>query len=173
MMPRMVIDYQHTRNHRLGWFLLVLGALLCLGAMLSKERLEQEVGVVDAHLHGGSKATDAPAAATARGRTVEMEISEAEEVARQLATPWQKLFQSLERASSEEVALLSVQPDAQRGSVSIVGEAKEYGDVLTFARRLNQQAPLGDAHLVGTEIREADPQRPMVFTIAARWRISQ
>jgi Tfp pilus assembly protein PilN len=173
MTPRLVIDYQYRRNPRVGWFLLVLGAVLCVGAVLSKQRLEQEVMVLENHLQGASKAADAPAAAAAKGRTVETEISEAEEVTRQLATPWQKLFQSLERASSEEVALLSVQPDAQRGSVSIVGEAKEYGDVLSFVRRLNQQAPLGDAHLVGTEIKEADPQRPMVFTIAARWRISQ
>ena len=167
MLPRLVIDYQHRRNSRVGWFLLVLGAALCLGALLSKQRLEQEVVAVEAHLQGTSKA---PAAA---GRAFETEISEAEEVARQLATPWQKLFQSLERASTEEVALLSVQPDAQRGSVSIIGEAKAYGDILSFARRLNQQAPLGDAHLVGTEIKEADPQRPMVFTIAAHWRISR
>jgi hypothetical protein len=173
MMPRLVIDYQHRRNPRLGWFLLVLGAVLCLGAMLSKQRLEQEVAAVEAHVQGASKASDAPAAAAAKGRTVEIEISEAEGITRQLATPWQKLFQSVERAYSGEVALLSVQPDAQRGSVSIVGEAKEYVDVLSFVRRLNQQAPLGDAHLVGTEIKEADPQRPMVFTIAARWRISQ
>jgi Tfp pilus assembly protein PilN len=141
--------------------------------MLSKQRLEQEVAAMEAHLQGTSKAPDAPGGAAARGRTIEIEVSEAEEVTRQLATPWQKLFQSLERASTEKVALLSVQPDAQRGSVSIVGEAKEYGDVLAFAKRLNQQAPLGDAHLVGTEIKEADPQRPMVFTIAARWRIGQ
>ena len=173
MTPRLIIDYQHARNPRLGWFLLVLGAVLCLGAMLSKQRLEREVAAVEAHLQGASKATAAQAAATSAGRTVETEFSEAADISRQLATPWQKLFQSVERAYAEEVALLSVQPDAQRGSVSIVGEAKEYRDVLSFVRRLNQEAPLQDAHLVSTEIREADPQRPLVFTVAARWRISQ
>jgi hypothetical protein len=170
MTPRLVIDYQHSRSPRVGWLLLVLGVILCLGAILSKQRLEQEVRAVEVHLHGASKPGDASMVTAGKGRTAD---TEAAEIARQLATPWQKLFQSVERAYSEEVALLSVQPDAQRGSVSIIGEAREYGDVLTFVRRLNQHAPLGDVHLVGTEIKESDPQRPMVFTIAARWRISQ
>jgi hypothetical protein len=173
MTPRLIIDYQHARDARLGWFLLVLGAVLCVGAMLAKQRLEQEVAAVNAHLQGTSTASSAPAAAASGEKTVETEFSEAADIARQLATPWQKLFQSVERAYSEEVALLSVQPDAQRGSVSLVGEAKGYRDVLSFVRRLNHEAPLGDAHLVGTEIREADPQRPLVFTIAARWRTGQ
>jgi hypothetical protein len=173
MTPRLDIDYQHGRNPRIRWFLPVLGALLCLGGILSKQRLEREVAAVEAHLQGGTRVADVPAGATSRGNTAQSEVSEAAGIARQLATPWQKLFLSVERAYSDDVALLSVQPDAQRGSVAIVGEAKGYSDALSFVRRLNQQAPLGEVHLVGTELRETDPQRPMIFTIAARWRVAQ
>ena len=175
MTPRLIVDYQDSRQKpRLGWLLLGLAALLAVSAVHTKERLEGEVMALEAYAKRAS--TGAGSAGQAAGNSARGghgDITEAEEVARQLATPWQSLFRSLERAYAEEVALLSVQPDVQRSSVAIVGEAKEYGDILSFVTRLKEQAPLSDVHLVGNEIKEGDPQRPIMFTISARWRMDR
>ena len=175
MTPRLIVDYQDSRQKpRLGWLLLGLATLLAVSAVDTKERLEGEVMALEAYAKGAS--TGAGSAGQAAGNSASGghgDITEAEEVARQLATPWQSLFRSLERAYAQEVALLSVQPDVQRSSVAIVGEAKEYGDILSFVTRLKEQAPLSDVHLVGNEIKEGDPQRPIMFTISARWRMDR
>ena len=175
MMPPLIIDYQDARRKsRLGWLLLGLATLLAVSAVHTKERLEREATALEAHARGSLAGAGGPARAGAKSAGAgHADATEAEEVARQLATPWQSLFRSLERAYAEEVALLSVLPDVQRSSVAIVGEAKEYGDILSFVTRLKEQAPLTNVYLVGNEIREGDPQRPITFTISAQWRMDR
>jgi hypothetical protein len=169
--PRLTIEYQDKRRGaRLGWLLLVVAVLLTFDAVYVTQSLKREAVALRNHLQGKAAANGSTRVDGKSAKGADAQVAEAEEVVRQLATPWHTLFRSLEHAYVEEIALLAVQPDAQRRTVAIVGEAREYGDILAYLTRLRAEAPLADAYLVGNEVKESDPQRPLVFTIAAQWR---
>lgn len=101
---------------------------------------------------------------TARG------VREAEQVARRLAQPWDPLFQAIEAATTNRVALLAVEPDAARATVAISGEAADHKAVIEYLDRLSAAGRLHGAHLLRHELRVDDPLRPIAFTLQAQWR---
>ncbi|HZF38057.1 MAG TPA: PilN domain-containing protein [Blastocatellia bacterium] len=175
MKPHLSIDYQnHGRFARFGWLLLGVAVLLVLDAMYTQRTAESELMALESHLQGKSSVVQSSNRLSSNStEAAEVQLREAEDVLRQLTIPWHTLFQSIERAFAEEVALLAVQPDVQRRSITIVGEAKQYNDVLAYVTRLRAEAPLASVYLVGNEIKENDPQRPLLFTVSARWRGGQ
>lgn len=98
------------------------------------------------------------------------DVKLAEQIVQRLSLPWDDLFRAIETASSDKVALLAVEPDSQRGDLSISGEAADYQAILAYLTRLDQPGRLQGVHLVRHEIKQDDPQRPVTFTISATWR---
>lgn len=97
------------------------------------------------------------------------ELKSANAVLDQLAAPWDNLFADIEGAAIPDVALLGVQPDPRGRFVNLEGEARDLKALLTFLARLEAAPALTDAHLTRHEIRSSDANRPLVFTIRARW----
>lgn len=97
------------------------------------------------------------------------EIRRANMVIDQLNLPWAALFQAVESASDGTIALLSIQPDAQKQSVRITGEAKKLEDVLGYIERLQDDTQLINASLLSHEIRQQDAEKPVRFTLTANW----
>jgi Fimbrial assembly protein (PilN) len=91
-------------------------------------------------------------------------------VVQNLALPWDMLFRTVERTGNVPVALLAVQPDPQRRTVKISGEARDYAAVLTYIARLDESGTLRNVHLLSHQRKQDDPQHPLVFTVAASWR---
>jgi hypothetical protein len=87
-----------------------------------------------------------------------------------LALPWDMLFRTVEGTGSVPVALLAVQPDAQKRQVKISGEAKDYAALLTYIARLDESGTLRNVHLLSHQRKQDDPQHPLLFTVAASWR---
>lgn len=173
-MRPVTIDYQKgPRSAWAGWALLALPLLLGIDLAYTKLELEQQL----AAWRQESSLTGAPGSparnAKRDGASVAAELDEAAGVFRQLTLPWSSLFRSLEEAHSDEVALIAVQPDAQRRALTLVGEAKEYSEVLGYVARLRKEAEFANVYLVGTELKEDQPQRPMLFTVSANWRVAQ
>lgn len=164
MSARLNIEFQRVAKPRwVGWALLAIAVFLIAEVDMRKQELAEEIAV----WKGGSTASTK---IQANMPAVEDQAKEAGVVIEQLALPWSPLFGSLERAHSENVALLSVQPDAQRRSVTLTGEAKGYADVLGYVSRLKSEAKLGNVYLVSNELKEEQPQRPVGFTITADWK---
>lgn len=143
-------------------------ALLCAAVLFAAEvgltawpRIEEAVEAV-------AGATPRPVP-PAEGVSVEDELKDANQLIGRLSMPWSSLFQALEKAHSAEVALLTLQPDAQRRVLQVTGEAKAYAEVLSYVSRLRNDAQLTSVHLVSTEVREDDPHRPILFSVAASW----
>jgi hypothetical protein len=149
--------------------LLGIALLLAVDVSVRKDEAEQQLAVWQSPQKRVVAATIATKDVHATP-TTEDQMQEALVVVEQLAMPWSPLFNAIERAHTETVALLAVQPDAQRRSVTIIGEAKGYGDVLGYVARLRGEARLKNVYLVGNEIREDQPQRPVAFTVSADWR---
>jgi type IV pilus assembly PilN-like protein len=98
-------------------------------------------------------------------------LAYANSVVQNLALPWDMLFKTVEGTGNVPVALLAVQPDAQKGMVRISGEAKDYAAVLTYLARLDGSGSLRNVHLLSHQLKQDDPQRPLLFTIAASWKL--
>jgi hypothetical protein len=84
-----------------------------------------------------------------------------------LSTPWERLFQALEGAQTERVALLSIEPDAAGRTVTVSGEAKDYLAALTYVARLAEQPSLTRVHLVRHETAR---RGALTFTVSAAWK---
>ncbi|MFO1274100.1 MAG: ATP-dependent RNA helicase HrpA [Rubrivivax sp.] len=78
----------------------------------------------------------APAASAARPA----DPARLNRVVRRLNTPWAALFEALEREASPEVALVSIETDAERGAVRVVTEGPALDALLRHAERV-QDSP--------------------------------
>ena len=81
---------------------------------------------------------------------------------------WAQLYRSIDAATSEDISLLAIRPNAQGKSVQISGEARDLKAALAFVEALRRE-PLANAALVSHQIKQNDPQRPIIFEIAATW----
>jgi hypothetical protein len=98
------------------------------------------------------------------------EIKRANEVIVQLDLPWGPLFEAVEGSSHETVALLGIQPDAQKRTVSLAAEAKDMSNAVAYVKRLGREAILSDTHIVNHQVQEQDPDKPLRFSVQAVWR---
>ena len=170
MTPKLLLEYQQkTRSAWVGWALLSIALLLAVDVSVRKDEALEQLAIWQSPQKQSAISKDARAAES----STEDQMQQALVVVEQLALPWSPLFSAIERAHTETVALLAVQPDAQRRSVTIIGEAKAYEDVLVYVSRLREEARLKNVYLVGNEVREDQPQRPVAFTVSADWRAVQ
>lgn len=153
-----------------GWALLALAVLLGADAAFTWFAGQTELAELRAAVERPPAHTTLRRRAAAQDDpTIAADLRFASRVLDDLALPWNELFQSLEGAQDERVALLSVRPDAHKGILQMTGEAKDYAAILTFITRLEESRVMSGVHLVNHEIREEDPQRPFFFTIAGTW----
>ena len=101
---------------------------------------------------------------------IEAEIRRANAVLEGLNLPWPQLLDAIESTRSENVALLSIQPDVRQRTVRLTAEAKSLGDALDYARRLGSHPRLKAVHFVNHEIVQQDPQKPVRVQLLAEWR---
>ena len=99
------------------------------------------------------------------------EYESARATVRRLSTPWGRLFQTLEAAHMDRVALLGIEPDAEAGTVSLSGEAKDYLAVLSYVATLEERKELARVHLARHEIKQSARERTVSFTITASWQV--
>lgn len=152
----------------------VVGALLCgtgvvaavavaiafSGLLSQRNRLDAELGAVSRPHRAVSPA----------------ESKSAEELAtieRELGTPWSKLLSELELASrdvSSKVALLAVEPDPAKRTVTITAEVRTLTDALDYLERLQHSKVLRYPMLESHERRKDDPEHPLRVKLSAEWR---
>jgi hypothetical protein len=97
------------------------------------------------------------------------EVRQANDIIAQLALPWNELFNAVESASSKNMALLGIEPDAQKRRVKLTGEAKNLESMLAYVRFLESQGPLVDVFLQSHQVEQNDPQKPVRFVVTATW----
>lgn len=147
------------------WLMLLCGAVLVGDGLLRMAELQDTLAAASPDV-----ARPRPASARPLDPALARELRVAERAVEHLALPWDELFRQVEAASYERVALLAIEPDAHKRELAITGEALDYLAVLTYVARLGERDMLTDVHLVRHEVREDTPQRPLHFTVAARWK---
>lgn len=167
------IDFQERRETgqpRLGWLVLVLGALLLAGACA-------EYAVVDAELSEAHTRAEQSRHAAKRGagavaaeaRETADALRAANLVRQQLAAPWGRLFVEVESAAHEDIPLLSLHADPAARALRVSGEARNFTALMAYVRRLEASPVLADVRLAGHEVRQHDPRRPVAFSLSASW----
>lgn len=156
-MRRLDLDFAPRRRSRTAWLLLAVAVLLAIDSGLAgldllarRERAQQPVAT--------ARTAPPDSAATAA----------AQRVIDHLARPWPALLATIEAAAADagSVRLLALEPDAERGTVRIAGEATQPADILAFLRQLERGGPLRGAHLLSQ--RPAAGSR-LEFVVLARW----
>jgi hypothetical protein len=115
----------------------------------------------------------APRARSARVREfsqeIRKEIAQANTVLDQINLPWETLFDSIESAATEQIALLSLQPNVANQTLRISGEAKNMSELLDFVEALERELVFENVHLLNYKIKQDNPHRPIIFLLTATW----
>jgi len=89
---------------------------------------------------------------------------------RQLTLPWVQMIEAVESASTSDVALLQMQPEAQQRTLRLTAAAKNREAMLKYVRRLGESRALSAVHLVNHQVQVEDPSRPIQFGVQASFR---
>ena len=162
------VDFQRPAAFPLGWASLALVLALAIFTGYSYYRTSSALAQVEASA-ARSRAAAARAVSGADGERLQQELKAASKILDELSLPWDALFQALEQARGERVALLLAQPEPRKRIVTLNGEAKNYDSLFAFVRELEKNPAMTRVHLQSHEVRQNDPQRPIFFTLEAQW----
>lgn len=164
---RLELDYL-APPRRAAWpGVLVLAASLALGAYLFERYRDAREALAGLEAQTGLLSPERrPVRALPRER-LEAEAKAAEAVVRQLTVPWASLIATLEQASSREVALLQLQPEAEQRRLRLTAEARDREAMFAYVARLEKAPALAEVHLVSHQVQNENPQRPIQFALQA------
>lgn len=103
----------------------------------------------------------------ARDPRAEDQLKDAQSVIKQLALPWAGLINALENATTSDVAVLQLQPEAQQQVLRITAEARDHKAMLAYVKKLSENQLLSVVHWVNHQYQNDDPQRPLQFSVQA------
>ncbi|BCX67326.1 MULTISPECIES: pilus assembly protein [Pseudomonas] len=176
-MRALMLDFQpRHRSTPLGWSLLAGGVVLALTCVVIQQHLSVEAEQQQGHLQTtqrvltgdtGTKVSLTPA----ETREQAQNLAEMRKVSQQLRRPWERLFATLEAMPRENIALLTLTPDARKGQVRISAEARDLEAMLDFHQRLEATDELSDVSLLSHEIVANVPEQPVRFNLSATWEI--
>lgn len=98
---------------------------------------------------------------------LQREVRQANQVLTQLAWPWEALFRGVEAAGSEQVALLAIEPNLEKRTLLIRGEARDLNALLAYLRRLERQPLFTRLALQSHQVQVHDRDRPVRFAALA------
>ncbi len=102
-----------------------------------------------------------------------LEIKHANEVLGQITLPWDNLFQAVEGAAGKDVALLTIEPDAEKRQVKISGEGKNMAAVLNYMAHLAAQDSFSGVYLQSHEVQRRERENPVRFALVVIWKMGQ
>jgi glucose/arabinose dehydrogenase len=176
-MKRLHLDFvaQSGRVRALRWTALGIGfvALAALAAYYQltvvprSQQLNQEFARQQAAL--------APTPVRSNLKPEELAASwvRAQVISDQLNLPWSRLFASIgETASNENLAFLSIEPDAIKGRIVVVAEARDFNAMLKFFRAIQASDDFADVTLQSHLINHTVAENPVRFRLSARWKLT-
>ena len=86
-----------------------------------------------------------------------------------LATPWSALLDSIEQSDMPDIALLGIDPSVKKQQLILTGEAKNLAAILQYINKLSQQTMLSQVVLQKHVVNETVNEKPVSFSIIAKW----
>lgn len=173
MMDALKLDYYaKARPVWVGMLVLALGVALALAAGWQLAAQSRQISETQAQLARMARRHPEPVKAP-RKEGVEanvQQVREANAVLARIGLPWDALFEAIESIKDEDVALLELKPDVQKGVVHISAEAKNLNSQLAYLSALQENPLFRDVSLQSHQIYDQDPQNPVRFMLLAGWR---
>jgi Tfp pilus assembly protein PilN len=176
-MRALMLDFQpQRRSGSLSWSLLAAGLALTLACVLVQQHVSEQSAQQQGHLQTTQRVltgdTSGKVSLTpAQIREQAQNLAEMRKVSQQLRRPWERLFAMLEAMPRDDIALLTLTPDARKGQVRISAEARDLEAMLAFHQRLEASDELSDVSLLSHEIVANVPEHPVQFNLSASWEI--
>jgi Tfp pilus assembly protein PilN len=170
-MRRLELNFQqppYRPRRTAGWILLLTGVALLVEMGVSYDRLHNDREAMQLRMRSSNIRIDAHRNDSSY-QFIDKDFAEARQIINRLSTPWEAFFVGLESVKNANVAILSIQPDMQTGSLQIQGEAKDYAAVLTLIAQLRVTKPFSEVYLLHHEIKRDDPQHPFSFALSMHW----
>ena len=101
---------------------------------------------------------------------LELEAKIIDGAVRQLTLPWAQMIEAVESASTSDVVVLQLQPEAQQRTLRLTAEAKSGEAMMRYVRRLSQSRVLSDVAPISHQVQLEDPSRPVQFSVQASFR---
>lgn len=98
-------------------------------------------------------------------------VKSVQRAAKSLTAPWPDLFDAIESAPQQSVALLSMEPSTARHAMRLTAEARDPQAMLAYLAALQTDRRLASAVLVSHEVQAQAPGRPIRFQVLARWGV--
>lgn len=102
-----------------------------------------------------------------------LEIRHANQVLAQITIPWDSLFQAVEWSSGKNIALLTIEPDAEKHQVKISGEAKNISALWDYMEHLAAQDAFSRVVLRSHQVERRELENPVRFVLLVEWRVPQ
>lgn len=163
----------HTTSRSAAIAALVLIAALAWGAAVAWQawKADEEIAQARASLAALQRQKGQRvdrAAESAKPQLTAQQRQAWSQVARQLNTPWASLLDTLEAGTPDNVALVSIEPDARVGSVRLQVEAKSLDTLLAYAKELGTLPLFESVGLIKHETNEQDSNKPMRLSLDLR-----
>ena len=97
------------------------------------------------------------------------ELKLLKESVNKLTIPWELLLEQIEQSETKDIALLSLEPSTKKQLITLTGEGKDLPSVLAYIEQLELQPDLAEVYLQKHSIDEANPYKPVTFTIVGQW----
>jgi hypothetical protein len=169
--PRLDLDFSPARrNAPVGWLLLAMGLVAATLAAVQFQSAEAARMALASELNSANHRLAGTTGEGSRaGPPLDPRVSKAaNQVARELQVPWAELLAALEAVPNPEVALLGVEPSAQRHVVRITAEAKNSVAMLDYLEAL-QARKFSDVWLASHAIQTQTPGTPVRFVVQLKW----
>jgi hypothetical protein len=178
-MPRLKLKFPDRGQAvpHIDFTLLLIGLLVLSGVFLQFRQVTEEVNYWTNRVERLEKQQQQKAAPRSRAASrikefsqeIRKEITQANAILDQINLPWETLFDAIEHAATEEIALLSLQPNVSSRTLRISGEAKSMPELLDFVEALERELVFENVHLLNYKIKQDNPQRPIIFLLTAVW----
>lgn len=166
-------DYRPAPWLGLGVLVTALAALSLMGGYY--RTLDQQIVAWESRLDrierlSGHRARGSRPVTAQAARARSLEVTQANQVVLQLSLPWDALFNAVEPSGARNIALLSLEPDPGNGTITIRGEAKDFGALLSYTKQLSTSGIFDSVMLKSHRIQQEDPEKPLRFSLLARWK---
>ena len=174
---KLKFPYREQSIPQIDITILLVGLLVLLVVLLQYRHITEEVNHWSSRVERLEKLQQQKNAPRARstsrirefGQEIRKEVAQANAVLDQINLPWEALFDSLEHAATEEIALLSLQPNVSSRTLRISGEARNMSELLDFVESLEREPVFENVHLINYRIKQDNPHRPITFLLTAAW----
>ena len=178
-MPRLRLKFPDRGQSvpHIDFSILLIGLLVLAGVLMQFRQVTEEVNHWTNRVERLEKQQQQKAAPRTRStprikefsQEIRKEITQANAILDQINLPWETLFDAIEHAATDEIALLSLQPNVASRTLRLSGEAKSMSELLDFVEALERELVFENVHLLNYKVKQDNPHRPIIFLLTAAW----